>query len=64
MRVAIPNSFKPQAPAPDRETSGLFAPLLRPRDAARILAISERSLWAMTAPRGPIPAARLGRAVR
>jgi len=34
---------------------------LRPREAARALGISERKLWDLTAPRGPIPCARLGR---
>lgn len=42
------------APAPD-------APLaLRPRDAARALGISPRTLWGLTAPRGPIPCVRVG----
>jgi hypothetical protein len=38
--------------------------LLTPRAAAAALAVSERSLWALTYPRGPIPVVRLGRAVR
>ena len=38
--------------------------LLTPRDAAAALAISERTLWSFTAPRGPIPCVRIGRAVR
>lgn len=38
--------------------------LLRPREAAKMLAVSERTLWALTAPRGPIPAAKIFRAVR
>jgi hypothetical protein len=33
---------------------------LRPRDAAKALGISPRTLWALTAPRGPIPCARIG----
>jgi excisionase family DNA binding protein len=37
--------------------------LLRPRDAARSLAISERTLWELTR-RGAIPCIRVGRAVR
>ncbi|WP_437227999.1 helix-turn-helix domain-containing protein [Planctomicrobium sp. SH661] len=36
---------------------------LRPREAARMLSISERTLWSLTAPRGPIPCARLNRGV-
>ena len=38
--------------------------LLTPRDAARTLAICERTLWERTQPRGPIPVVRIGRAVR
>lgn len=33
---------------------------LRPREAAKALSISERTLWALTAPRGPIPCVRVG----
>ena len=33
---------------------------LRPREAARALGISARTLWGLTAPRGPIPCVRLG----
>jgi hypothetical protein len=33
---------------------------LRPREAAKALGISERKLWALTAPRGPIPCVRSG----
>lgn len=41
------------------------APLaLRPRDAARVLGISTRTLWALTAPRGPIPCVRIGHGKR
>jgi hypothetical protein len=46
----------PRGPAPSL--------LLKPRVAAAALSVSERTLWAMTQPRGPIPAVRLGRAVR
>jgi hypothetical protein len=38
--------------------------LLTPRAAAAALFVSERTLWGLTAPRGPIPAVRIGRAVR
>jgi len=38
--------------------------LLRPREAARSLNISERQLWQHTHPRGPIPATRIGKCVR
>jgi len=38
--------------------------LLTPKQAAAALAVSPRTLWSLTAPRGPIPAVRLGRLVR
>jgi hypothetical protein len=39
----------------------LPAPLaLRPREAAKALGISTRTLWQLTAPRGPIPCVRIG----
>lgn len=34
------------------------------REAAKLLSISQRTLWALTAPRGPIPPVRIGRLVR
>lgn len=34
------------------------------RLAAEALGISERTLWDLTAPRGPIPCVRIGKAVR
>jgi len=37
---------------------------LRPRDAAKALGISARTLWSLSAPRGPIPAVRIGRGKR
>ncbi len=33
---------------------------LRPRDAAKSLGISPRTLWGLTTPRGPIPCLRIG----
>lgn len=33
---------------------------LRPREAAKALGISERTLWGLTDPRGPIPCVRVG----
>ena len=42
-----------------------FHPLaLSPRDAARALSMSEKALWNVTQPRGPLPAAKIGRLVR
>ena len=38
--------------------------LLTARETATALRISERSLWSLTEPRGPIPCIRLGRSVR
>jgi hypothetical protein len=37
---------------------------LRPREAAKALGISARTLWGLTAPRGPIPCLRIGRGTR
>ena len=36
---------------------------LRPRETAKALGISERMLWSLTAPRGTIPAVRIGTCV-
>ena len=56
--------------ATDRTTAPGSAPAvpptalaLRPRDAAKALGISERMLWSLTAPRGTIPAVRIGTCV-
>jgi excisionase family DNA binding protein len=38
--------------------------LLKTPEAARALCISERTLWALTQPRGPIPVVRFGRSIR
>jgi len=38
--------------------------LLKPREAAALLSISERQLWANTSPRGQIPVTRIGNCVR
>ncbi|MCX7418005.1 MAG: helix-turn-helix domain-containing protein [Planctomycetia bacterium] len=38
--------------------------LLTPREAAGTLSVSEKSLWSLTTPRGPIKCVRLGRSVR
>lgn len=37
---------------------------LRPREAAKALSISTRTLWELTAPRGPIPCVRIGQGKR
>ena len=36
----------------------------RPREAAKALGISARTLWGLTAPRGPIPCLRIGHGKR
>jgi predicted DNA-binding transcriptional regulator AlpA len=41
-------------------SAGIEKLLLTPREAAAALSISERTLWAITAPRGPLPAVRPG----
>jgi excisionase family DNA binding protein len=42
-----------------------IAPLLMTaREAAKALAVCEKTLWSMTVPRGPLPSVRLGRSVR
>lgn len=38
--------------------------LLKPSEAAQRLSISERKLWGLSAPRGPLPCVRIGRSVR
>lgn len=38
--------------------------LLSAREAARLIGVSERTLWQLSAPRGKLPAVRLGRVVR
>jgi hypothetical protein len=37
---------------------------LRPREAAKALGISPRTLWGLSAPRGPIPCLRIGNGKR
>ena len=37
---------------------------LRPREIAKALGISQRTLWSLSAPRGPIPCVRVGHGKR
>ena len=37
---------------------------LRPREIAKLLGISQRTLWSLSAPRGSIPCARIGHGKR
>ena len=39
----------------------MIDPLLNARAAARVLAVCEKQLWLLTAPRGPIPLIRIGK---
>ena len=41
-------------------TQSIESLALRPREAAAALGISARTLWGLTAPRGPIPCVRVG----
>lgn len=48
-----------------RESGGLEKLAVASKEAAAMLGISERTLWALTSPRGPIPSVRIGaRSVR
>ena len=38
--------------------------LLKPGEAAQALAVSERTLWQYTTPRGPIPCCKIGSSIR
>lgn len=53
----------PALAAPETETPPIPPLLVTSRDAARMLCVSERTLWGLTA-RGGVPCVRLGRAVR
>lgn len=46
------------------ETQRVDSLALRPREAAKALGISARTLWGLTAPRGPIPCLRIGHGKR
>jgi excisionase family DNA binding protein len=48
----------------DRPEAQIPQLLLTARAAAAVLSVSERTLWAMTHPRGPIPVVKIGRSVR
>ena len=50
------NTSPPPHPAPLSADVLLIAA----RDAARLLAVSERTLWSITAPRGSLPCVRIG----
>jgi len=46
------------------DNNGVRPLALSPREAAQTLSVSEKTLWSLTQPRGPIPAARFRRMVR
>jgi hypothetical protein len=52
---AVHRFSSPEAPS---------ALLVSPREAAKLLCVSEKTLWSHTMPRGPIPVVRLGKSVR
>ena len=49
---------------PQHERNDSKKLLLTPREAAETLSVCEKSLWSLTAPRGPIRCVKLGRSVR
>ncbi|MDX2148646.1 MAG: helix-turn-helix domain-containing protein [Planctomycetota bacterium] len=56
-----PQPQQPEKPGRGGERSRT---LLTAKQAAAELSIGDRTLWTMTAPRGPLPSVRIGRAVR
>lgn len=46
------------------ETQSIQSLALRPREAAKALGLSARTLWGLTVPRGPIPCLRVGHGKR
>lgn len=52
--------MKTTDPRTDPRRAGVMPMALGPRDAAKALGISERTLWGLTAPRGPIPCVKAG----
>jgi hypothetical protein len=57
------NDHKPSHNGPPLvdDSAPCLALLLTPRHTAKALSISERTLWSITAPRGPLPAIKVGR---
>lgn len=51
-------------PSAELEVKPTNALLVDSKEAARMLSLGARSLWSLTAPRGPIPSVRIGTAVR
>lgn len=61
--MATDRTTAPGSAAAVTSTALHSALALRPREAAKALGISERMLWSLTAPRGTIPAVRIGTCV-
>ena len=60
-RARKPPQTKPVVPAnPERDP----AAVMTSRQAAKYLSVGERTMWKLTAPRGPIPSVRMGRVIR
>ncbi len=55
---------QPQPPEKSGRGGERSRTLLTAKQAAAELSIGNRTLWTMTAPRGPLPSVRIGRAVR
>ncbi len=70
VEVKLPTPLAPPAPnavpalGSTRETPPDGGILVGVREAARLLSVGQRTLWTQTAPRGPIPVVRIGKAVR
>ena len=62
--VALSKNLVPEKGTPMTEKTHFGRLLLRLPQAARALAVSQRTLWGLTTPRGPIPCVRIGRSVR
>jgi hypothetical protein len=45
-------------------TNDLQPLLVKPHEAARMLGISARTLWGLSAPRGPVPVVKISRSIR
>lgn len=59
-----PAQDAPQRPVQHVEPKLPDRLLVDAKEAAELLSVGSRTLWTMTAPRGPLPSVRLGRAVR
>lgn len=58
-----PAPVQPLSPPEDHEATPRQL-LLTVRQVAKLLSVSDRTVWTHTAPRGPIPAVRIGGSVR